>query len=143
MFLVVYLFYYAKKIMMLNRYNKLHVNMKLNLEILINNLSGYLKFYKRSYAILYPVYFCLMLLFIGLERGTDQFVQAISRPEKFYCLFSSAFFFICSRGLQMDLRKLYETIWETKSLLNDLRNNFWKKKLSKNSTGILISNWQS
>ncbi|HPH46578.1 MAG TPA: hypothetical protein PKU83_06210, partial [Chryseolinea sp.] len=121
--LVVYLFYYAKKIMMLNRYNKLHVNMKLNLEILINNLSGYLKFYKRSYAILYPVYFCLMLIFIGLERGTDEFVQAISRPEKILLLvFLAVFFFICSRWLtKWYLRKLYGNHLEKlKSLLNDL-----------------------
>lgn len=122
-FLVVYLFYYIKKIKMLNRFDKIQVNMKLNLEILTNNLSGYLKFYKRSYAILYPVYFCLMLLFIGLERGPDKFIEVISRPEKILLLlFLAVFFFICSTWLtKWYLKKLYGNHLEKlKNLLNDL-----------------------
>ncbi len=121
--LVVYLFYYGKKIMMLNRFDQVNSNMKLNLETLINNLSGYLKFYKRSYAILYPVYFCLMLLFLGLERGTDEFLETISRPEKILLLlFLAVFFFICSTWLtKWYLQKLYGNhLSKLKSLLIDL-----------------------
>jgi len=68
---VSYLFFFAKKLMLLNQYGLANENIKSNLELLVKNLDSYLKFYKRSYAILYPLYFFLMLFFIGLERGAD------------------------------------------------------------------------
>ena len=120
---VAYLFYYAKKLTLLNRFGLAHENVKSNLELLVNNLDSYLKFYKRSYAILYPVYFCLMLLFIGLERGTDEFIAAITKPEKIVILILFAvFFFICSTWItKWFLKKLYGNHLEKlKSLLRDL-----------------------
>lgn len=120
---VVYLFAYAKKITMLNRFSLTQENIKSNLELLVNNLDSYLKFYKRSYTILYPVYFCLMLLFIGLERGADEFIAAITKPEKIITLILLAvFFFFCSTWLtKWYLKKLYGNHLEKlKCLLNDL-----------------------
>ncbi len=120
---VAYLFYYAKKLTMLNRYASAHENIKSNLELLVNNLDSYLKFYKRSYTILYPIYFCLMLLFIGLERGADEFIAAITKPEKIVTLILLAvFFFFCSTWLtKWYLKKLYGNHLEKlKCLLHDL-----------------------
>ncbi len=120
---VVYLFYYAKKLVMLNRFSIAPENIKSNLELLVDNLSSYLKFYKRSYAILYPVYFCLMLLFIALERGTEEFIEAITKPEKIILLILLAiFFFLCSTWItKWYLKKLYGNHLEKlKSLLQDL-----------------------
>lgn len=120
---VAYLFYYAKKLTMLNRYASAHENIKSNLELLVNNLDSYLKFYKRSYTILYPIYFCLMLLFIGLERGADEFIAAITKPEKIVTLILLAvFFFFCSTWLtKWYLKKLYGNhLQKLKSLLRDL-----------------------
>jgi hypothetical protein len=40
--LVVYSFYYVKKLVLLNRFNAVHENIRSNLQRLIENLSGYL-----------------------------------------------------------------------------------------------------
>lgn len=53
----IYSFYYLKKLRLLNRFDPGNDHIKANLQTLIQNLKGYLKFYKRSYSILYPVYF--------------------------------------------------------------------------------------
>src|SRR5688572_19822912 len=50
--LVAYSFYYVKKIMLLNRFDSSNENLHSSIKNLYDNLSGYLKFYKRSYAIL-------------------------------------------------------------------------------------------
>ena len=118
-----YLFYYGKKLMLLNRYGMANENIKSNLELLVNNLDSYLKFYKRSYTILYPICFCLMLLFIGLERGADEFITAITKPEKIVTLILLAvFFFFCSTWLtKWFLKKLYGNhVEKLKCLLRDL-----------------------
>lgn len=120
---VAYLFYYAKKLTMLNKYGLAHENIKSNLELLVDSLDSYLKFYKRSYAILYPVYFCLMLLFIALERGADEFIAVITKPEKIATLILLAvFFFFCSTWFaKWYLKKLYGNhLQKLKSLLHDL-----------------------
>src|SRR5687768_5541143 len=52
-----YTIYYVKKLILLSRFNTSENNIRTNLESLINNLSGYLRYYRLSYTILYPVYF--------------------------------------------------------------------------------------
>ena len=56
-----YTFYYIKKIMLLNRFDPAKENIRANLVSLIDKLSSFLKFYRRSYTIMYPVFFCLGL----------------------------------------------------------------------------------
>ena len=121
--LVAYSFYYVKKLMLLNRFNTTNENLKSNLENLINNFSSYMKFYKRSYAILYPVYFCLGLLFSGLERGAAEFFDAIARPKTIlYLLLVASVFFFCSTWFtNWYLKKLYGNHLEKlKGLLHEL-----------------------
>lgn len=72
--------YYVKKIMLLNRYDASHENLKDNLNHLIIRLDAYMKFYKRSYAILYPLFFGLGLLFGALESGFDRFMHKFESP---------------------------------------------------------------
>jgi len=72
--------YYVKKIMLLNRYDASHENLKDNLNHLIERLDAYMKFYKRSYAILYPLFFALGLLFGALESGFDRFIHKFESP---------------------------------------------------------------
>lgn len=105
----VYLIYYFKKLRLLNRFIHENDNLKVNLQRLIANLKGYLKFYKRSYAILYPVYFILGLLFAAVEQGSSGFLNKIARPEIFITLFLGAIaFFVCSNWLTgWYLEKLY------------------------------------
>lgn len=118
-----YTFYYIKKLMLLNRFNPATGNIHANLISLIDNLTGYLKFYKRSYSILYPIYFVLVL-FLGLiERGADQFLDHLAKTKTIVSLVSVAalFFFLSTSFTNWYLRKLYGNhLDKLKGLLRDL-----------------------
>lgn len=118
-----YSFYYVKKLLLLSRFDSGNADIKSNLEKLIANLKGYLKFYKRSYTVLYPVYFGLGLLFAALERGAEEFLRIISRPDNImYLLVSASLFFVFSRWLtNWYLKKLYgDHLEKLKALLTDI-----------------------
>ena len=120
---VVYSFYYVKKLLLLSRFNPATGNIRVNLETLIANLMSYLKFYKRSYTILYPVYFLLGLLFGIMERGLDEFINGLSKPKTIlYLIFVAGTFFFCSTWLtNWYLKKLYGNhLAKLKGLLHDL-----------------------
>ena len=122
-FFGIYSFYYVKKLRLLNRFDSTNDHIKANLERLIHNLKGYLKFYKRSYSILYPVYFFLGLLFTGIERGATRFFDNLSKPDVFITLLVGAgLFFICSTWLtNWYLKKLYgNQLDKLEALLKDL-----------------------
>jgi hypothetical protein len=119
----VYSFYYFKKLSLLNRFDAANDNLRSSLENLIHSLKSYLKFYKRSYAILYPVYFFLGLLFTAIEQGATGFVNRISQPKIYLSLLLVAIiFFICSTWLTTwYLKKLYGNHLEKlEGLLKDL-----------------------
>lgn len=121
---VVYTIYYIKKITILNRFNPATENLRETLERLIDNLSSYLKVYKSSYTILYPIYFGLGLLFGALERGMDKFIELLLQPRTLvYLTILAGIFFFCSTWLaNWYLKKLYGNHLEKlKSLLNDLQ----------------------
>jgi hypothetical protein len=122
---ILYSIYNTKKLLLLSRFDPGKSNLTHTLETLVDNLTGYLKFYKRSYAILYPAYFILMLLFALLERGTDEFVRVLSKPEIIlYLVGTGVLFFICSIWLTgWYLRKMYGNhLQKLKELLQDLRS---------------------
>jgi hypothetical protein len=106
---VVYSFYYVKKLSILNRFNPGEGNLKTNIDNLITSLTSYLKFYKRSYTILYPAYFVLGLIFGAIERGADQFINSLSKPSVIISLVSLAIFFFFSSTFLTTwwLKKLY------------------------------------
>jgi hypothetical protein len=118
-----YTFVYVKKLILLNRFNPANENIRANLVSLIENVSSYLKFYKRSYAVLYPVYFCLGLLFAGIERGAEAFFENVTRPRTMLILTAMAalFFFLSTKVANWYLKKLYGNHLEKlKSLLSDI-----------------------
>jgi hypothetical protein len=122
--LVAYSFYYIKKLILLNRFNPANENLRATLERLIANLSSYLRFYKRSYTILYPVYFVLGLLFSGIERGAADFFESLIKPKTigFLILMAGTFYFCSTWLVNWLLKKLYRNHLEKlKNLLNDLR----------------------
>jgi len=122
---ILYSIYNTKKMLLLNRFDPGKSNLTLTLQTLVDDLTAYLKFYKRSYAILYPAYFILMLLFALLERGTDEFVRVLNKPEIIlYLVGTGALFFICSIWLtSWYLRKMYGNhLQKLKELLQDLRS---------------------
>jgi hypothetical protein len=105
----VYSIYYVKKLRLLNRFDPGNENLKASLESLIRSLKGYLKFYKRSYSILYPVFFVLGLLFTAIEHGATGFFNRITNPNVYLILVPGAgLFFILSTWLtSWYLKKLY------------------------------------
>jgi hypothetical protein len=118
-----YTVYYIKKLILLNKFISGEENIKTNLEKLVENLTTYLRFYKRSYSILYPFYFVLALLFIGIERGLDEFLNSLAQPRTIALLLGlAALFFFCSTWLaNWLLKKLYGNHLEKlKALLRDL-----------------------
>jgi len=121
---VSYLFYYVKKIMLLNRFDSSTENLKNSLQHLLDRLTTYLTFYKRSYAILYPVYFCLGLLFGALEKGLDDFLYRLSQPKTIILLvlLAAVFFLFTIWITNWYLKKLYGNhLDKLKELLNELK----------------------
>lgn len=105
----IYSLYYLKKLRLLHNFDAGNENLKANLETLIQRLKGYLKFYRRSYSILYPVYLFLGLLFTAVERGTDGFLGTLTRPGVVLTLVLGAgiFFFGSTWLTSWYLKKLY------------------------------------
>lgn len=125
---VVYSFFYAKKLILLRRFNRVQDNLKSNLENLIRNLSNYLKLYRMSYTILYPVYFCLALLFAAIERGFEEFLHVLVTFKTIaYLAFMGVVLYFCSTWLvNWYLKKLYGNHLEKlRNLLGEL-NSFEK-----------------
>jgi hypothetical protein len=117
-----YLFYYVKKIILLNQFDPSTETLKNNLQNLLDKLTTYLNFYKRSYAILYPVYFCLGLLFGLMERCHEDFMYQIRQPKTIYTLLAlAAVFFLCTVWItNWYLKKLYGNHMDKlKKLLDD------------------------
>jgi Ca2+/Na+ antiporter len=120
-----YTFYYIKKIILLNRFDPAKENIRANLVSLIDKLSGYLKFYRRSYTVLYPVFFCLGLIFGVLEREANESLDNLFRPiTLLYLIIMAVVLYLVSTWLvNWYLGKLYGNHLEKlKSLLNDIQS---------------------
>ncbi len=121
--LLIYTFLYVKKIMLLNRFNPAKENIRATLITLIDTLSGYVIFYKRSYTILYPIFFCLSLLFMGIERGAQKFFENLLKPSTIFFLICMAvvYYLVSTKFATWYLNKLYGNhLVKLKALLNDI-----------------------
>ena len=115
--------FYVKKLVMLSRVQEINENLHDTISSLIKNLTAYLRFYKNSYTVLYPVYFSLGLLFSVLERGTDNFLQLLAQPTTIiYLLVMAGLFFVVSFWFaRWFLKKLYgDHLEKLKNILNEL-----------------------
>ena len=123
----VYTVYYVKKLALLNRFDPATENIRTNLISLIDGLSNYLKFYKRSYTVLYPIYFCVGILFGGLERGSERFFEALVKPATlvYLALFAGLFYILSKKFTDWYLKKLYGNhLLKLKELLDELQNQY-------------------
>jgi hypothetical protein len=123
---VFYSFFYIKKLLMLARFNPAEDNLKASLEKLSNNLNSYLKFYRRSYTILYPVYFLLGLLYGAVERGMSEFLHTLAKPAVMLYLLGVAvlFFAISTWFANWYFKKLYGNhLQNLKALLIDINSH--------------------
>ena len=119
-----YILYFVKKILLLNEYNAGSDNLKATLENLHKRLNTYLTFYERSYAILYPVYFCLGLIFGLLETGADHFLHRFEDMgySAWFVVFTVVFFVVIYLLTNWYLRKLYgDHIEKLRELLHELQ----------------------
>jgi len=118
-----YLFYYVKKLMLLGRFDASDGNMKNNLESLYKKLSIYISFYRKSYAILYPVYFFLGIFFGAIDTGIDGFLNKMRDPKTVILLvvLTGAFFVFTFIATNFYLKKLYGNhLAKLKELLDEL-----------------------
>ncbi len=123
--LISYTLYYVKKIMLLNHYDSSSDNLKANLRHLLERLDAYMKFYKRSYAILYPVFFVLGLLFGALESGFDRFIHKFENPlyTASFIILSIIFMVGVYTITNWYLKKLYGNhIEKLRTILDDLKD---------------------
>ena len=123
---VVYCIYYFKKLKLLNRFDASHQNIRENLEKLVNDLNTYLTFYKTSYAVVFPAYFFLVLLFTAIERGANAFLHQLAQPETIIRLSIVSLVFIAIMVLvsKWYLKKLYGNHLEAlKELLKDIEDS--------------------
>lgn len=119
-----YVIYYIKKMILLNRFDPATENIRANLVSLIENLSGYLKFYRRSYTVFYPVFFCVGLLFGGMERGADEFFNNLLRPRTiiYVTIMATLFYLVSTWLVNWYLKKLYGNHLEKlEKLLKDIQ----------------------
>ncbi len=117
-----YTFYFIKKLLLLKRFEH-GKDIKSNLELLAAQLTSYLSFYKKSYAILYPVYFVIGLLFVAVEKGMDVFLDSITRPKSLFYLISMSLVFLFSSTwfVRWYLQKLYGNhVEKLKNLLAEI-----------------------
>lgn len=120
-----YLFYYVKKLMLLGRFDASDGNMKNSLEGLYRKLNVYISFYRKSYAVLYPVYFFLGVFFGALETGLDGFLNRMRDPKTVVLLvaLTGAFFVFTFIATNFYLRKLYGNhLTKLKELLDELHS---------------------
>ncbi len=117
-----YTFYFIKKLLLLNRFEQ-GKDIKSSLELLASQLTSYLSFYKKSYAILYPVYFIIGLLFVAVEKGMDGFLHSMSQPRSLVYLIVMSLVFLLSSTwfVRWYLKKLYGNhVEKLKSLLREI-----------------------
>lgn len=120
---VAYGVYYIKKLILLKNFNPASDNIRESIEKLTNNLTTYLRFYKRSYTILFPVYFALGIIFRLLEVGTDRMTELLTQPRTIALLATVAIIFYLASTVVVDwlLKRLYGNHLEKlKALLKDL-----------------------
>lgn len=119
-----YLFYYVKKLMLLGKFDASDGNMKSSLENLYKKLSVYISFYRKSYAVLYPVYFFLGIFFGALDTGLDGFLARMRDPKTVVLLvaLTGVFFVFTFIATNFYLKKLYGNhLTKLRELLDELQ----------------------
>ena len=74
---ILYIIYYVKKINLLNRFEGSEGNIKTNLENLVRDLDTFLRFYYKSYTLLFPTYLILIVVVAIIDRGMEQFIDSL------------------------------------------------------------------
>lgn len=122
---IAYLVYYVKKLSVINEFQHGDGNLKETVQKLVDTLTVYLKFYRRSYSLLYPISFVVGLALSAVQRGFDNFVQAMLSPRVFIPILGVLvlFIFTATWFTTWYLKKLYGNhIDRLKEILRDLES---------------------
>lgn len=121
---LLYIIYYVRKIKLLNRFEGSQGNVRANLERLVRDLDAFLRFYYRSYTLLYPGYLMLIVILAIADQGLSEFLKSLRDWRTvayllFLVLLSFALSFWISKWY---LGKLYGThLQKLRGLLEELR----------------------
>lgn len=121
---LLYIIYYVKKINLLNRFEESPGNVRANLERLVSDLDAFLRFYYRSYTLLYPGYLLLIVILAIADLGPTEFLESLRDWRTvayllFLVLLSFALSFWISKWY---LGKLYGThLQKLRGLLRELQ----------------------
>ena len=121
---VLYIIYYVKKIKLLRRFEGSQGNVRANLEQLISDLEAFLRFYYRSYTILFPGFLLLTLILAIAELGVTQFLESLTEWRTIlYLLFLVSFSVALAFWIgKWYLGKLYGThLQKLRALLRELK----------------------
>jgi hypothetical protein len=114
----------VRKIKLLNRFEGSQGNVRANLERLVRDLDAFLRFYYRSYTLLYPGYLMLIVILAIADQGLSEFLESLRDWRTvayllFLVLLSFALSFWISKWY---LGKLYGThLQKLRGLLEELR----------------------
>ncbi len=118
-----YIFYYIKQLNLFRHFEGSDDSLRNNLATLVANLDHYLRLYKLSYSLLYPIFFILILSFVIMDRGMDDFLETLhDTTTLIYLVFLVAVLFASSLWLtNWYLKKLYGNhVEKLKALLGDI-----------------------
>lgn len=121
--LLLYVFYYIKKIALLRRFDPVANDVRTHVEGLISTLSGYLEFYRRSYTVLYPVFFFVVLMLIGIDQGASSLFHSLQQPVNIISLVLLAvcYYYLSTKVVRWFLNRLYgRHLEKLKNLLTDI-----------------------
>lgn len=120
---ILYIIYYVKNIKLLRRFEGSQGNVRANLERLISDLEAFLRFYYKSYTILFPGFLMLMLILAIAELGLDEFLESLTDWKTVaYLLFLVSFSVALAFWIgKWYLGKLYGThLQKLRALLREL-----------------------
>ena len=121
---ILYIIYYVKKINLLNRFEGSSGDVRTNLERLVADLDAFLRFYHRSYTILFPGFLLLTLILAIADLGLAKFLESLHEWRTVaYLLFLVLFYVALTFWIgEWYLRKLYGThLQKLRGLLRELQ----------------------
>jgi glucan phosphoethanolaminetransferase (alkaline phosphatase superfamily) len=120
-----YMMYYLQQLRLFRDFET-KKDLRTNLEHLVGELDKYIRFYRLSYSVLYPVFLVLILLFVIIDRGMDNFLDHISSVKTLVTLlFLVGLFFASSLWFaNWYLKRMYGNhIDKLRELLKDINSN--------------------
>jgi len=124
-FLILFIGYIIYYVLQLRLFRDLKTtqDIRTNLENLVDDLDQYLRYYRLSYSLLYPIFLVLVLAFVILDRGMDNFLDHLKDMKTIlYLVFLLGVFLASSLWFaNWYLKKMYGNhVDKLRELLSDI-----------------------